>query len=53
MQPRAVRARLTLGGDCLEAQAGTWVRMPPELKHSVQAKTPLVMLLLLIRPVVI
>jgi quercetin dioxygenase-like cupin family protein len=43
-------ARLTLGGDSLEAQAGAWVRMPPELQHSVHARTPVVMLLLLIKP---
>jgi quercetin dioxygenase-like cupin family protein len=40
-------ATLTLDGDTREAQAGTWVHMPPRLKHSVNARTPLVMLLLL------
>ena len=39
-------ATLTLGEDTVEAQAGTWIHMAPELKHSVQTKTPLVMLLL-------
>ncbi|KPK46699.1 MAG: cupin [Dehalococcoidia bacterium SM23_28_2] len=43
------QARLTLGGDSVEAQAGAWVRMPPELKHSIYAKTPVVMLLLLMK----
>ena len=43
-------AHLTLGGDSVEARAGTWVHMPPDLKHSVQAKTPVVMLLLLMKP---
>ena len=41
-------ARLTLGDDSLEARAGAWVHMPPELRHSVFAKTPVVMLLLLL-----
>ncbi len=43
-----VEARLTLGSDAFEAQAGTWVRMPAQLPHSVLAKTPLTMLLLLL-----
>ena len=43
-------ARLTLGGDSVEAGAGAWVHMPPELQHSIYAKTPLVILLLLIKP---
>jgi quercetin dioxygenase-like cupin family protein len=42
-------ARLTLGDDTLDAGAGTWVAMPPSLKHSVVAKTPLTMLLLLLK----
>ncbi len=42
-------ARLTLGYDQKEAKAGSWVHMPPQLKHSLYAKTPLVMLLLLIK----
>jgi quercetin dioxygenase-like cupin family protein len=44
-------ARLTLGDDLKEANAGSWVHMPPELKHSVYAKTPLVMLLILVKPI--
>jgi quercetin dioxygenase-like cupin family protein len=40
-------AKLTLGDDTLEARPGTWVHMPKGLRHSIQAKTPLVMLLLL------
>ncbi|MBI4557198.1 MAG: cupin domain-containing protein [Candidatus Hydrogenedentes bacterium] len=43
-------AHLTLGEDHVEANAGTWVHMAPNLKHSVAAKTPLVMLLLLLKP---
>jgi quercetin dioxygenase-like cupin family protein len=42
-------ALLTLGDDSVEAEAGAWVRMPPELRHGVYAKTPVVMLLLLIK----
>jgi quercetin dioxygenase-like cupin family protein len=42
-------ATLTLGGDTVEAKPGTWVRMPAELQHSIQARTPLVMLLLLLK----
>ncbi|MBI3950740.1 MAG: cupin domain-containing protein [Acidobacteria bacterium] len=42
-------ARLTLGIDSMEAGPGAWAYMPPHLQHSIYAKTPLVMLLLLIR----
>lgn len=42
-------ARVTLGEDKHEATAGTWVHMPVGLKHSIQAKTPLVMLLTLLK----
>ena len=42
-------AELTLGDDTRQAGPGTWVHMPPNLSHSVRAKTPLVMLLLLLR----
>jgi quercetin dioxygenase-like cupin family protein len=42
-------AKLTLGGDPLEAKTGTWVHMPKGLRHSIQAKTPVVMLLLLLK----
>lgn len=42
-------ASLTLGEDSVEAQTGTWVHMPANLKHSVQTKTPVVMLLLLLK----
>jgi quercetin dioxygenase-like cupin family protein len=40
---------LTLDTDVKAVQAGTWVRMPPNMKHSLMAKTPLKMLLLLLR----
>jgi quercetin dioxygenase-like cupin family protein len=42
-------AKLTLGDDTVEAKPGTWVHMPSGLKHSIQAKTPVVMLLLLVK----
>ena len=42
-------ASLGLGDDMQEAQAGTWVHMPAGLKHSIKAKTPLVMLLVLLK----
>jgi quercetin dioxygenase-like cupin family protein len=42
-------ADLTLWDDEMEAQPGTWVHMPPNLAHSVVAKTPVVMLLLLMQ----
>ena len=42
-------ARLTLGDDSVEAGPGTWVHMPPNLRHSIVARTPVVMLLLLLR----
>ncbi len=42
-------ARLTLGQDTVDASAGTWVRMPPRLPHSVLARTPVTMLLLLLQ----
>ena len=41
-------ADLTLGGDAKKARAGTWVYMPAQLAHSLVAKTPVVMLLLLL-----
>ena len=42
-------ASLTLGDDPHEATAGTWVHMPPKLRHSIRAKTPVAMLLLLLK----
>ena len=44
-------ARLTLGPDAVEAQAGAWVHMPAGLPHSVRATTPVVMVLVLLPPV--
>jgi quercetin dioxygenase-like cupin family protein len=42
-------ATVTLGDDRHEAKPGTWVHMLAGLKHSIQAKTPVVMLLLLLK----
>ena len=42
-------ASVGLGDDIQEAQAGTWVHMPAGLKHSIKAKTPVVMLLVLMK----
>jgi quercetin dioxygenase-like cupin family protein len=42
-------AKLTLGDDTVEARPATWVHMPKGLRHSIQAKTPVVMLLLLLK----
>jgi len=38
-------ATVTLGGAVHQAQANTWVYMPPNLPHSILASTPTVMLL--------
>lgn len=38
-------ARLTLGPDTFDAQAGAFVHMPPQLPHGIFAKTAVVMLL--------
>lgn len=42
-------AGLTLGDDTVEAKPGTWVHMPAGLRHSIKAKTPVVMLLMLLK----
>ena len=38
-------ATVTLGDDRHELAVGAWIHMPPRLKHSVYAKTPLMMML--------
>jgi quercetin dioxygenase-like cupin family protein len=42
-------AKVTLGKDDLEVQAGSWIHMDPKLSHSVIAKTALVMVLLILK----
>ncbi|NOK63950.1 MAG: cupin [Chloroflexi bacterium AL-W] len=41
-------AQVTLGTNSIAARAGTWIHMPPHLPHSVQAKTPTTMQLVLL-----
>ncbi len=40
-------ATVTLGDDTHELKAGAWMHMSPQLRHSITAKTPLLMLLLM------
>jgi quercetin dioxygenase-like cupin family protein len=40
---------VTLGPDRVAAGAGTWIHMPPHLPHSICTKTPVVMLLSLLK----
>jgi quercetin dioxygenase-like cupin family protein len=42
-------ATVTLGGDTVGANPGTWVHMPAGLRHGIRAQTPAVMLLLLLK----
>ncbi|MFN3323485.1 MAG: cupin domain-containing protein [Bryobacteraceae bacterium] len=42
-------ATLTLGDDLLEASAGCLVHMEPDLVHGIVARTPLLMLLTLVK----
>lgn len=42
-------ADVTLGGDVVVANAGTWIHMQSQLSHSIRAKTNVVMLLLLMK----
>jgi quercetin dioxygenase-like cupin family protein len=42
-------ARVTLGGDSVDAKAGTWIHMPALLPHSILTKTPVKMLLTLLK----
>lgn len=43
-------ADVTLGEDAVEAGPGTWVHMQPRLEHSIRARTPVTMLLMMIQP---
>lgn len=42
-------ATVGLGDDVKEAHPGTWIYMPPGLKHRIKATTPVVMLLVLLK----
>jgi quercetin dioxygenase-like cupin family protein len=43
------QARLTLGDETVDVGAGAWIHMPAGLRHAVAARTPLVLLLLLMK----
>lgn len=45
----AGEATVTLGGTVREAGANSWVHMPARLPHSISARTPVVMLLVLLK----
>ncbi len=40
---------VTLGDDAIDAKSGTWIHMPPQMRHSLRARTPAIMLLLLLK----
>lgn len=42
-------ATVTLGGDAIEVGPGAWIHMTAGLQHSICARTPVVMLLLLLK----
>ncbi len=42
-------AEVTLGAEVKTVGEGTWIHMPASLPHSIVAKTPVVMLLLLLK----
>lgn len=42
-------ATLTLGKESFEVRSGAWVRMDPGLAHSIVTRSPVVMLLVLIK----
>jgi quercetin dioxygenase-like cupin family protein len=42
-------ADVTLGNEQVAAREGTWIHMPPSLPHTIVARTPVVMLLLLLK----
>ena len=42
-------AEVTLGPDRHAAAAGAWIHMPAQLPHSIRTKSPVVMLLMLLK----
>jgi quercetin dioxygenase-like cupin family protein len=42
-------AAVTLGPDEVSTKAGTWIHMAAKLPHSIRARTPVVLLLLLLK----
>lgn len=45
----AGEAVVGLGNDTVETSPGTWIHMPALLPHSIRTKTPVIMLLLLLK----
>ena len=45
-------AQLTLDDESVEARAGALVRMPPNLRHAITARKPLIMLLTMLKKAV-
>lgn len=43
-------ARLTLGESTMDAHAGSFAHMPARTEHALVAKTPVVMLLMMLKP---
>lgn len=41
-------ADVTVGEEQLAAATGTWIHMPPHLPHSILARSPVIMLLLML-----
>jgi quercetin dioxygenase-like cupin family protein len=41
--------RIGVGAELIDARAGTWLHLPADTPHSVQATTPLTMLLTLLK----
>ena len=42
-------ATLTVGNESVNGKPGTWIQMAPKTSHSIQAETPLIMLLTLLK----
>lgn len=42
-------ASIDISDDSQEARAGTWIHISANLKHSIKARTPVVMLLVLLK----
>lgn len=42
-------SEVTLGPDNMVATAGTWIHMPAQMMHSIRTKSPVVMLLTLLK----
>jgi quercetin dioxygenase-like cupin family protein len=46
----AGEAEVTLDGEPQVARPGTWIAMPPGMRHAIRATSPLVMILTLLKP---